>query len=472
MGSLQRDGSALGQQTKVNGHSGKNSVKDRCIFKLPCALLLFLGLNLIALALVPALAPALAAPASPGASVQRAATATTDKRSQAIALYNAKDYQGAAFLLDDYLTVNSRDPYAAYYAALANQQIGNSAKSRIYYRQVFTLAPTSQIGGYARDMLLKVDPSFAAAMANTKPSKTAVPSTEEALAKAIVDLPSGNDEVPALDPTLPAEFRMPFTKSWQGVYLDGSINGRAMKLKFDTGAPNVVIGKNHLQSLGMAAPTGKPDGYTGGSASADKVPFWMVNTTVKVGLIEKRNLPIQVLEYDHSDPLLGQTFFKTYDCNIDESSGQICFRQKAITAKQTISGAAVSVPFVFKEEGNRVLVDVEVNGKPTTMIFDTGNTASACSFMSVEQAERAGVKIPADAVITQHTGVSGSGSAKVFTIRKLRLGPIEHSDVWISVNLDTTDSTSIGAPLLGQPFWQGYEYTIDRKKRLIYFIRR
>lgn len=85
-----------------------------------------------------------------------------DKRSQAIALYNNKDYRGAAALLDDYLTVNNRDPYAAYYAALANQQTGNSNKARIYYRLVYALAPNTQIGGYARNILLKLDPSFAA----------------------------------------------------------------------------------------------------------------------------------------------------------------------------------------------------------------------------------------------------------------------------------------------------------------------
>jgi len=130
------------------------------------------------------------------------------------------------------------------------------------------------------------------------------------------------------------------------------------------------------------------------------------------------------------------------------------------------------VPFVFKEAGNRVMVDVEVNGKPTKMIFDTGNTASACSFMSEAEAQSAGVTIPPDAKLTTHIGVNGSGSCKEFTIRRLKLGPIDRSDVTVSVNLDTGKSAGLEAPLLGQPFWEGYEYTIDRKNKLIHFVRR
>ncbi|MBS1989868.1 MAG: aspartyl protease family protein [Cyanobacteria bacterium SZAS LIN-3] len=399
-----------------------------------------------------------------------ALSAPPDKRGQAIALYNTRDYRGAAQLLEDYLATNNRDPYAAYYAALANQQTGNSNKARMYYRLVYSLAPTSQIGIYSRNILLKLDPDFAAAMAK-KPAAEGIPSTEQALAKAIVDLPSAEDQI-VLDRSVPAECRIPFKKSWNGVNLDGFINGRPMRMKFDTGAPDVVVGKNHLEPLGIALPTGKPDGETGGSASADKVPFWMMKATVKVGPIERRDLPIMVMEHDHSEPLLGQTFFKCYDCSIDESSGQINFRQKALASNQGVSGAAVSVPFEFREAGNRIIVQAEINGKQFPMIFDTGNTANACSFMSVKQAEKAGIKVPPDATITTHYGVNGAGTARAFQINRLRLGPIDRKDVWISVNTDVKDAEGIEAPLLGQPFWEGYEYTIDRKKKLIYFVRR
>ncbi len=309
-------------------------------------------------------------------------------------------------------------------------------------------------------------------MAKTSATASAsIPTTEAGLAKAIVDLPS-EDEVPALDPTLPSECRIPFINSSRGIYLDTYINGRPLKMQFDTGAPNVVLGKNHLKELGITSPTGKPDGATGGSASGTAVPFWMVPATIKVGPIEKRDMKVMVMEYDQTSPLLGQTFFKNFDCTIDQTAGQINFRQKAISAKQTLSGAAVSVPFHFVEGGNRVMVEVEVNGKAMPMIFDSGNTASACSFMTVGQAERAGIKIPEDARLSQHMGVNGMGMSKVFPIRRLRLGPIDRSDIWVSVNMGMTDSKAIEAPLLGQPFWYGYEYTIDMKKKLIHFVRR
>ena len=104
------------------------------------------------------------------------------------------------------------------------------------------------------------------------------------------------------------------------------------------------------------------------------------------------------------------------------------------------------------------------------MIFDTGNSASACVFRSFGDATAFGVQIPEDAVRGKHFGVSGSGSALHFPLKRMRLGPIDRSDVQVAVNEGMEDPE--GLPLLGQPFWQGYEYTIDMKKKLIHFVRR
>jgi predicted aspartyl protease len=400
----------------------------------------------------------------------RSAQPGADKRSQAIALYNAKDYRGAAQLLDNLWTVNNRDPYAAYYAALAHQQLGNSAQSLFYYKQVFTLAPTSQVGGYAKSILLKLDPSFAASNARQTAANASIPSTEEGLAKAIIALPS-NDEVPALDQTLPTECRIPFKNSTQGIFLDCFFNGRPIAMKFDSGAPNIVVGKNQLQTLGISAPTGKSDGFTPATASSEPVAYWMIRATIKVGQIEQRDIPVMVMEIDHSDPLLGQTFFKNFDCTIDNGGGQIKLRQKGMAAKESAGDAAVGVPFTYKEDGNRLLVNVEVEGKPTLMIFDPTNTATNLSFVTAAQAERAGIKIPADARTIQRYLPAGLSVTKNFNLQRMRLGPIDRADVPVSVSLYTNEPIGVDAPLLGQPFWQGYEYTIDTKKKLIYFVR-
>jgi predicted aspartyl protease len=461
---------------------------EKAVKKFACLLALASSAQVFAQLLAPfPPRPALAAPgakAPPRPAANAAVSAApNDKRSLGIAAYNNKDYRGAAQLLDDYLVVNSRDPYAAYYDAICQQQLGNSAKSRLLYRQVYQLAPTSQIGAYAKAILLKLDPTFAAGIASAdaasaeaaaKKSDAVTARSPEDIARAIVKSSAAQiDRSEILDTSMPAQCRIPFTPSAHGVQLDGYINNRPVRMVFDTGAPGVVVGKNHLKEWGISEPTGPPMGTTGGSASAEPAAYWVMKATVKVGNIEKRDMPIEVLEYDHSPPLLGQTFFSKYVYTIDSKAGQINLKQKAVANKESIGGASISVPFKFISAGNRVMVEVEVNGKAMPMIFDTGNTASACSFMSEGQAQRAGVVVPPDAANRQHTGVNGSGNSKVFPIRRLKLGPIDRTDIMVSVNTDITDNNAgLEAPLLGQPFWEDYEYTIDMQHKLIHFIRR
>jgi len=105
------------------------------------------------------------------------------------------------------------------------------------------------------------------------------------------------------------------------------------------------------------------------------------------------------------------------------------------------------------------------------VIFDTGNTASACTFRSFGEADAFGLKVPEDAIRRRHSGVTGGGNSLVFPVRRLKLGPIDRANVDVSVNEGVPNNFEM-LPLLGQPFWQGYEYTIDMKKHLIYFVRR
>ncbi len=395
-----------------------------------------------------------------------AAPAATDKRSQAIALYTAKDYRGAAQMLDDYLAVTKNDAYGAYYAAMANQQIGNSNKARIYYRQVYTISPNSQIGGYAKNILLKLDPSFAATIPSTASGSTGTAGTAGAASGA--GSSSSGETIP-FDPSLPSECRVRYEKSTSRIFLDVYIDSRPIKMMFDTGAPRTCIGKNQLAEIGAPMPTGAPAGTTGGSASSVEVPYWMVKANIKVGQIERKGVNLMVLENNSADPLLGQEFFQNFEYTIDQGGGEIVFRQKALAAGSIRN--AVSVPFTFKKEGSRIVVQVTINGKTGPVMFDSGNTASACSFFNRTEAAKFGIKVPDDATMARHSGVNGSGSCSVFPVSRMQLGPIDRSNVEVSVN-EGTDGATEGLPLLGQPFWQGYEYTIDMDKKLIHFVRR
>lgn len=407
----------------------------------------------------PAAGTAVSHPAAPAAA--------PDKRTQAVTLYNNKDYRGAALLLDEYLTTNNRDPYAAYYAALANQQIGNSGKARTFYKMVYTLAPTSQIGGYAKNILLKLDPSFAASL----PDASTAGAHEGGSGSAQTASSMSADTDAVIDPTIPAECRVRFEKDNSNLEVDVYIDGRRIKMDLDTGAPTVCIGKNQLAEIGAPLPSGPAAGESGGSSNAMTQKYWIVRTTVKLGPIERKNCVVKVLEHNSAPPLLGQTFLHGLDYTIDQGAGEIVFRQKAMTAKMGGVRNSVAVPFEFKEGGSRIVVQVEVNGKSGPMMFDTGNTASACTFKSLGEAKNFNLTVPDDASRRRHVGVTGSGSSLCFPVNRMRLGPIDRSNVEVSVNEGVPDGFEM-LPLLGQPFWQGYEYTIDMKKKLIYFVRR
>jgi len=56
----------------------------------------------------------------------------------------------------------------------------------------------------------------------------------------------------------------------------------------------------------------------------------------------------------------------------------------------------------------------------------------------------------------------------MFPVRRMTMGPIDKSDVMVTVS----DGLSAGHGLLGQEFYQGWQYTIDYDHSLIMFKRR
>lgn len=381
----------------------------------------------------------------------------------AVKLYNNKQYREALPILEQQVKTNPANAYAAYYAALAYQQLGNINSAKYYYKMVVAVSPTSQIGGYAKTILFKIDPDFSSSASSTSSSAsssrggTSVGSTRSVTASSTT----------AIDPRLPKECDVRCRKERGSVVVTPTLNGRPIDMVFDTGAPGIVLGREQLESLGIKAPTGKPAGVTGGSSNTDEINYWVMTATVKLGPIEKE-MPIEILETNHSQPLFGQTFFKEFDYTIDQGGGSIHFRQKGLGSAGKDRNA-YSVPFEFRKAGNRIIVTVEINGRPGKAMFDTGNSANAICFTSDKQARKFGVTVPEDARISYHSGVSGGGQVKIFTVGHIRMGPIDVSNVECSVNQDGDDDE---LPLLGEPFWKNYQYTIDMNTKQIHFVRR
>jgi clan AA aspartic protease (TIGR02281 family) len=245
------------------------------------------------------------------------------------------------------------------------------------------------------------------------------------------------------------------------ISIPAKINGRPINMLFDTGADGVVIGKSQLAQLGIAAPTGRPTGKTGGVGSGGSVDVWILPCEIEVGGI-RRIVPVYVQDSLNTLPLLGQTFYRDLAYEIDSKAKTLVLKKRHyMTAGSENSTYNVH----FDRMGRHLIVQVEVNGKPMKMIFDTG--ASSIAFTK-EQLEAANIKIPEDAQVGTSTGVAGSTVSYNFPISRIRMGPIDRSDVPISAVSDA----QMPYPLLGQTFYAGWQYTIDDEHQQIVFVRR
>ena len=99
------------------------------------------------------------------------------------------------------------------------------------------------------------------------------------------------------------------------------------------------------------------------------------------------------------------------------------------------------------------------------MYFDTG--AAGITF-SQNQAKALNITIPEDAISTMHTGIGGTTGGQDFAVNRMRLGPIDKTNVMISV----ITHSQMRYPLLGQTFFGEWQFTIDNSQNLIRFVRR
>lgn len=128
-------------------------------------------------------------------------------------------------------------------------------------------------------------------------------------------------------------------------------------------------------------------------------------------------------------------------------------------ADNPFQGAKV---YFSKSARNKMIVDAYVNGRPTKLMFDTG--AEGCYFTK-DQIEALGIKPPEGAPTSKSYG---AGDAEVGTWHMpldIQVGPIKKR---LTVGVGNAQSDDEPA-LLGQTFFNGFEYDIDNGARCINF---
>jgi predicted aspartyl protease len=404
-------------------------------------------------------------------------------------LYARKQYRPALAKFQQTLKAYPSDGSTYYYMGACYQQLRDLTNAKRCYADAIKYGKSQPPGVNALTALLAIDVEYA---------KSVVPAWNWKLQKMLpgggrFGNPDGSGPMPtasaggssassrvqtysrsapsssgqsATDASLPAEGKFIIVDNPLGnnmTYVSATINGRPVNhMLFDTGAEMVLFGRNHLQELNITPPSGPPTSEVRGVGGTQQA--WRMQVDLKVGNIERRNFTITVQERMDAPPLLGQTFFKDYQCHVDKAGRQIRLVRtdvyKSSIASATPYGNANNVPFT--RQGNLVVVKVEINGRPTSMCLDTG--ASNTQFTK-EQLAQVNVTVPQDVVIGSSSGIGGSTATVQFPVNRVKMGPIDKTNFPIQV----VQKAAMPYPLLGQDFFGDWRFSIDTVNNAIKF---
>ncbi|MDR3616442.1 MAG: retroviral-like aspartic protease family protein [Candidatus Obscuribacterales bacterium] len=408
------------------------------------------------------------------------APAANSNFDQGVTFFKAQRYRQAETYFATQVKNNPSDLNSYYYLGLCCQREKDYARARTIFTYLSSQSPDSEAGRRALISLNEINlasplPASTIASAASPSSTNSVVSssrtTNSSSQSASMPTQSSSGRrgryVPSADElaALPAQEDIYFTGSGTQILVAAEINRHPVTLVFDTGAGDVVVGKNQLAEMGLKLDMSeRPDARTAGSSNNSVVDVWRVPCEVKVGRIVRR-LPISVLDNNQANPLLGQSFFKDFQYKIDYPAHRISFVRKGVQNDVT---ASTGVPFSWDPEApDKMLVVININGRNCPCWFDTGNSADGISF-GRNTFQKLGFSIPIDAVKAQTYGVTGAGQCSQFRVPYVRFGPIDKTNVLISVH----DDDGLGKPLLGQSVYNAYEYSVDNERKLIFFKRR
>ena len=265
---------------------------------------------------------------------------------------------------------------------------------------------------------------------------------------------------------------VPFTFENGYVIVEAKIKGKEpAQVIISTGAEHSTIGGEMLQKYKLQAYyTGVPPvtGHNDRTISYAKVP------DVRIGPAGESLDMILGLTGDYSRALgreifgvLGQDFLKGRAVQFDFGKRVLRFLDKpAAEALRGKSGAAV-FPMTQKEDvfGRTLtlpLVEkVMFNDRPAKVLFDTGTVAVVA--LNSSTAKKLGFETPPE-----------KGATRVDSIRSLRLGPVEFSDVPVAIYPKGSPVDAMlgdNGALAGSALLQNFVATFDFRSKVVILER-
>ena len=119
-------------------------------------------------------------------------------------------------------------------------------------------------------------------------------------------------------------YAVPFTKVGNEMVVVADVNGKPIRMIFDTGASATVFTQENIRQLGITIPEdAEPERHVGIAGDTAGVGFPV--SRMRLGPIEKSSFRISVIQGLTGYPLLGQTFYGDWQYSIDNAAGMIRF---------------------------------------------------------------------------------------------------------------------------------------------------
>lgn len=377
--------------------------------------------------------------------------ALADNYSRGIALFKGKDYKNAEVLLHKATFERPGDANCAYYYALACHYAKDFKNAQVGYLEVMQKYPQSGAAVSAQRALATLAPGLI-------DSVTASPGASSGGGRRVTSYSGSSSSGSSTGgDIIPTSSIVNFDLENNHMVVDAAFNGHHTKVIFDTGAEMILLGKNHLEQMGLPIPR---NGTRARSRGVDGriVDVLGEPMDVTVGGVTRRNIMVYVQDSMDTMPLLGLPF--VHGMNYAVENNAIRFNAKSSMASSSRGSDYNAVPYSL--QGRTMVVVVKVNGRDTQMCLDTG---AACTLFTKSQAAAIGINVSDEPEVNLGSGVGGAVNGHYATVNSIILGPVRQSNFRIGVS----DANHSPYPLLGKDFWEGHRYSVDEDKHLIHW---
>ncbi|HMO20176.1 MAG TPA: retroviral-like aspartic protease family protein [Candidatus Melainabacteria bacterium] len=360
-----------------------------------------------------------------------------------VKLFDSQRYSEAAQYFKHVLRTNPKHTQAMYYLGASLQNSGDIAGAKSFYNHLIRNYPRSEGARYAATAMQTLNQSGASSAGANSGTVTNTSARRSS---------SSTDYIPDAE-------SVGFRKSADQEHLmvNCRINGRNLPMIFDTGSTICMIGKNHLQQIGMAPPTGAPTNKV--KAVGGVVDAWEVPAQIALGRIV-RTVDLVVIE-QLRNPLLGQSFYGDLKYEVDNARGQIAFKKPGGKA-DFVQAGSIDIPLTV--EGSNLIVTAKVNGRPMPFYFDTGAGASIMPLQMMKAMGDQGFRKVGE---SDATGAAGTTKSERYEVDSIELGPIRKQGLVIAVSADYKYKYG----LLGRDFFGNKRFTVDKANKKLHFYR-